>query len=316
MGGGTYSRDSWATTRSVRATMSTDDIYRQNRVGHIHASLDPKQIKVRESRDSQDSPLAVPILLVMDGTGSMGHYADYLARTGIGEAITRLQDRKPVANPHVAFGMVGDAIANDQAPLQVTQFEADNRIDQIVQDFWIEKRGGGNSSESYDLPWLFASRFVSADHIEKRNQKGFLFTMGDEPAPHFRYGAHSLEKVFGRGRVQGPITSEQMLAEAQKNWKVFHIIIEEGSQGKNRSTRTTWQHLLGPNALFLDDHKAMPALICAAMEYTEGRSLEEVLAGCGNDRASVERAFNIAASYNAQGDDFKFGMHEVSMYDD
>lgn len=315
MGGGSYSRDSWAETKSTRSAMSTDDIYRQNRVGRIHASLDPRKINMRESRDSQDSPKSIPILIAMDGTGSMGKYADYLARTGIGEAITRIQDRKPVQYPHVAFGMIGDAIAKDQAPLQVTQFEADNRIDQIIQDFWIEKRGGGNSSESYDLPWLFASRFVSADAIEKRGEKGYIFTMGDEPAPHFKYGSGTLARVFGDDRVQGPIRTSEMLAEAQKTWRVFHIIIEQGSQGRSQRTKPTWQKLMGANALFLDDHQAMPALICATMEYAEGKELEEVLQGCGNYRASVERAFNIAAEYSPQGDTTRLGAEEEA-YDD
>jgi hypothetical protein len=310
MGGGIYSRDAWAATSTARASMGESDIYKQSKLGRIHKDLDPRNIKVRESRDSQDSPQAVPVLLGCDGTGSMGKYALYLAKQGIGDLVTRLLDRRPIPYPHIGFMMIGDAIAGDQAPLQVSQLEADNRIDQVVEDFWIEKRGGGNSSESYDLPWYFAAKFVESDAWDKRQQKGYLITYGDEPAPHFKYGTRTLQRVFG-DRVQGPVRTSQMLDMAQEKFRVFHVIIEEGSYGRSADTKRTWQKLLGPNALFLDDHKALPELVVATIAFAEGMALEEVLAGCGNHRASVERAFNISAAYDAQGDTSDLGREET-----
>lgn len=313
MGGGTYSRDAWTSTKSARAFADTDTIFRQNRERRIHKDFDPSKIKFRESRDSEDSPESVPILLGMDVTGSMGVYADYLAREGIGILVGEILDKKPVKYPHVAFCAIGDAIAGDEAPLQVSQFEADNRIDQIVENVWIEKHGGGNSSESYDLPWYFAANFVQSDAWEKRQQKGYIFTYGDEPAPHFKYGSSTLSRVFG-DRVQGPVRTSQMLDAAQEKWRVFHVIIEEGRHGRSATTKRTWQKLLGPNALFLDDHKALPALIVATMCFAEGQSKEQVLDGCGNYRASVERAFAISEAYDAQSDTSDLGREE-SDYD-
>lgn len=49
-------------------------------------------------------------------------------------------------------------------------------------DIFLEKGGGGNSFESYDLPWYFAAKRTSIDCFEKRKKKGFLFTVGDENA--------------------------------------------------------------------------------------------------------------------------------------
>lgn len=310
MGGGSYSRDSWAETRTMRSSMGDNEIFKQNKLHQIHKDFDPSRIQYRESRDSEDSPQATPILLGMDVTGSMGNIASYLARTGIGLLVGKILDDKPVAYPHVAFCAIGDAIAKDRAPLQVSQFEADNRIDQLVENVWVEKRGGGNSSESYDLPWLFAARMVESDAWDKRQQKGYVFTYGDEPAPHFKYGSSTLARVFGDGRMQGPIRSSEMLKEAQAKFRVFHVIIEQGSQGRSSTTKRTWQKLLGPNALFLDDYEALPALIVATMAFAEGKTREEALAGCGNFRASVERAFAISESYDAQSDNTKFGADE------
>lgn len=315
MGGGTYSSDSWASTRSARAFADEGEIFKQQKLRAIHKNLDPRNIKVRESRDSEDSPEAVPVILACDGTGSMGQYAVYLAKDGIGALVGKMLDKRPIPYPHIAFAMLGDAIAGDSAPLQVSQFEADNRIDQIVEDFWIEKHGGGNNSESYDLPWYFAANFVQSDAWDKRQQKGYLFTYGDEPAPHFKYSTKTLARVFG-DRVQGPVRTSQMLDMAQEKWKVFHVIIEEGRCGRDAATKRTWQKLLGANALFLDNHKALPDLVVAAMEFAEGKELEEVLEGCGNFRASVERAFNISAAYDPQNDKSNLGPEESDDWND
>jgi hypothetical protein len=314
MGGGVYSRDTWAATATTRSMLGEREIFKQNVLHKIHASLDPSKIKVRESRDSEDSPQAVPVLLGCDVTGSMGNIAVYLAKEGIGELVGNILDKRPIPHPHIGFCAIGDAIAGDQAPLQVSQFEADNRIDQIVEDLWIEKRGGGNSSESYDLPWYFAANFVESDAWDKRQQKGYCFTYGDEPAPHFKYGTQTLRRVFGE-RVQGPVKTSQMLAAAQEKWKVFHVIIEQGSRGKSSETKRSWQKLLGPNALFLDDYKALPALIVATMEFAEGKSKEEALNGAGNFRSSVERAFNISEAYSPQGDNYSLGHEESDAWD-
>lgn len=311
MGAGRYSSDSWAATASTRSLLSADRIFTQNTLRQIHRDFDPKRITVRESRDSVDSPQATPILLGMDVTGSMGNIAEYLAKDGIGLLVGEILERKPVAHPHVAFCAIGDAIAGDKAPFQVSQFEADNRIDQMVENLWVEKRGGGNSSESYDLPWLFASRMVESDAWDKRQQKGYVFTYGDEPAPHFKYGSGTLARVFG-DRFQGPIRTSQMLKEAQEKFRIFHVIIEQGNSGRSSTTKRTWQKLLGPNALFLDDYKALPALIVATMAFAEGQSKDEALSGSKNFRASVERAFAISEAYDAQGDDTQFGVEEES----
>jgi hypothetical protein len=309
MGAGRYSSDTWAATASIRSAMPMDRIFTQNTLRKIHKDFDPSLIKFRESRDSADSPEAMPILLGMDVTGSMGDIAVYLAKEGIGLLVGAILKNKPVAYPHVAFCAIGDAIARDEAPFQVSQFEADNRIDELVEKVWVEKRGGANSSESYDLPWLFAARRVESDAWDKRQQKGYVFTYGDEPAPHFKYGSRTLRRVFGDG-MQGPIRSSEMLKEAQEKFRVFHVIIEQGSRGSSARTKITWQKLLGPNALFLDDFKALPALIVATMAFAEGKSKAEAMEDCGNFRASVERAFAISEAYNPQGDETAFGPEE------
>src|SRR5690606_5631209 len=81
----------------------------------------------------------------------------------------------------VLFLAIGDH-ETDSAPLQVGQFESgDAELDLWLTRTWLEGKGGANSGESYLLAWYFASKFTKLDSLDKRGQKGFLFTIGDEP---------------------------------------------------------------------------------------------------------------------------------------
>ena len=124
MGSGSFDSHAYFSFTSSTAGKATDDIYASRT---IHKDLDPKGVKLRESRDSADNPNATPLIVAIDVTGSMGILADVIAREGLGVLFTSILDRKPISDPHVMFMAVGDANC-DRAPLQISQFEADNRI--------------------------------------------------------------------------------------------------------------------------------------------------------------------------------------------
>ncbi len=95
MGQGTWDGKSRATYSSYSAStegLSTDEIYKER---NMHADLDPKGVKVRESRDSTENPESNPIIIGLDVTGSMGILADNIAREGLGIAFDSLLDKKP-----------------------------------------------------------------------------------------------------------------------------------------------------------------------------------------------------------------------------
>src|SRR5258708_62594 len=124
MGYGTFDPKTYAAFADTTRGKTTEQVYTSR---HLDSTLDPKGVKIRESRDSADNPQSTPLIVAIDVTGSMGILADVLARKGLGTLFNEIIDHKPITDPHVMFMAVGDAIY-DKAPLQVSQFEADNRI--------------------------------------------------------------------------------------------------------------------------------------------------------------------------------------------
>lgn len=272
MGSGTFDADAYRSFSASTSGKTTADIYS---AGSMHKNLNPKGVKVRESRDSADNPNSTPVIIAIDVTGSMGIIADVIAREGLGTLFNEILARKPITDPHLMFMAVGDANF-DSAPLQVSQFEADNRIVEQLTQIFLEHGGGGNNFESYNLPWFFAARHTEHDSLIKRGKRGYLFTIGDEEAPK----ALTKEQIkeFIGDDIEREMPPEEMLAEVQRMYDVFHIIIEEGSHARSHpdAVRNSWTNILGQHVIRLADHKKLAETIVSTIEVVEGRDAAEV----------------------------------------
>jgi len=275
-------RDWDSYTRTTRGR-SRGDLFRSR---GLNRDLDPKLINMRESRDSAHNPLSTPIIVAVDVTGSMGMLAETLVKRGLKPLFEEVLDRRPVTDPHVMAMAVGDAWC-DRAPLQVTQFEADISVARQIQDLWIEGGGGGNSYESYNLPWYFAANKTATDAWEKRRKKGYLFTVGDEPCPPVLEAEH-IRSILGEG-IQYDMPTEDVLAMAEHYYEVFHIVVEEGSYARSRLDQVmdSWLPVLGQRVLRLSDHKRLSEVIVSAIEVTEGRDANAVAASWSAGTGSV-----------------------------
>lgn len=250
MGWGSYSSDS----RSLRAVTlgfydkSPDDIFTQNKVGQIHESMVPSKALLREARDSENHPNSLPIIVALDLTGSMGQLPHELVKDGLPNMVGNMIQRG-INDPAILFLGIGDH-EYDRAPLQVGQFESgDEELDLWLTRTWIEGRGGGNAGESYLLAWYFAANHTVTDAFEKRGQKGFLFTIGDEPCLR-SLPKRVVQEIMGN-TVQSNFTDEQLLAAAQEKYNVFHLHMMQGSAG-HRSLGY-WENLLGQNCIKIDE---------------------------------------------------------------
>lgn len=245
-------------------------------------------MKVRESRDSADNPKSVPITLAVDVTGSMGILADTIVRKGLGIVVEGILERfKDDFNPHIQLMAIGDVHMGDRAPLQVTQFEADNRIVDQTTKIFLEHGGGGNGSESYHLAWYFAAFHIEHDSIEKRGKRGYLFTIGDESTPP-PLNRSEIHKVTGDS-VENDFDAKTLLELAQRKFDCYHIIVEEGYAGTNRnnSTHQAWRDLIGEKVIYMSDHQKLAEIIVSAIEVAEGRDADASAKKWGGMTANV-----------------------------
>jgi len=274
MGGGSLSSTAFRSYASSYVGKKTEEVFASKK---IDESLNPYGVKIRESRDSDDNPESNAIILALDVTGSMGILADNIAREGIKTICDEFLKRKPVANPHFMFQAIGDA-RHDKAPLQVSQFEADDRMIQQLVKIYIEHGGGGNDSESYDFAWYFAGTHTSIDCWEKRKKKGYLFTFGDESTPHGLTREH-IKEVLGED-VESDLTAKQCLALAEKMYYVYHVIIAEGDYPRHRGVdkvKDAWTNLMGQRAVVLSDYTKLAELVISLIQMNEGTDKNAVI---------------------------------------
>lgn len=292
MGSSRFDATTYASySKSTIVGKSTREIFTAN---NIKSEFDPKNITMRESRDSVANPESTAIIIGLDVTGSMGIVLDATIR-GLGTLMTEIYNRKPVTDPHIMCMGIGDVAANDRAPLQVTQFEADIRIAEQLKDIYLERGGGGNSSESYTLPWYFAAMRTDIDCFKERQKKGYIFTVGDECVPP-TLTSSELNRIGLYD--QQDYTAQELYNMASEKYNIFHIMVEEGNymRGRRQAVVDSWTDLLGQNAIAIADHTKLPEVIVSTIMRNEGMSDEDIVnAWEGNNSITdvIKRSLNI-----------------------
>lgn len=283
MGYGRWDSKDWDSYSSKTRGKSTSQIFNQS---SIKQSMDPRGITVRESRDSAKNPNSTPIILALDVTGSMGMIADNMAREGLGVLVEQILDRKPVTDPHIMVMGVGDAYF-DRAPLQASQFEADIRIAEQLKDIFLEKGGGGNQFESYNLPWYFAATKTDID-ATKHGRKGIIFTFGDEECPQVLEAKH-IKRVLGDD-VPKDISTKDLLKMVSQKYDVYHVVIEEGSHARHarKQVYDSWNKVLPPERIIsLKDHTKLSEVLVSVLEVHNGKDPKDVVKSWQGPTAKV-----------------------------
>ncbi|MDE6701486.1 MAG: hypothetical protein K2K10_10840, partial [Acetatifactor sp.] len=247
--------------------------------------LNPHGVKYRESCDSMDNPASTAIIFGLDVTGSMGYLSEEIAKGALNRTMLEIYDKTPVTNPHIMFQAIGDS-KSDSAPLQITQFEADIRIAEQLLDVYFEGRGGGNGGESYLLSWYFAARHTKIDCYDKRHEKGFLFTIGDERC-HETLDKEEILRVFGDTPAE-QCTAKELFAEASEKYEIFHIVMKAGSY-KYQKSGESWRSLIGNRAVELDpeDLDVLPELFVSLMQYARSGDAKTITAQWKGKAADV-----------------------------
>ncbi|MFG1945600.1 hypothetical protein [Nonomuraea sp. NPDC048826] len=273
MGSGIWSTDVYtAAARYRAATGASAFAYSDGGATTTHPALDPYGV-VRESRDSAEHPDSLAIAVLFDVTGSMGHVPRTLQRKLPG--LLGLLLRKEYArDPQIMFGAIGDAYC-DRAPLQVGQFESDNRMDEHLGRILLEGGGGGQKRESYELAMYFMARHTSIDCHEKRGRRGYLFIIGDE-LPYRRLDGTMARDLIG-DENPGDLRVETIVTEVTRKYDTYYILPAGASYAGDREVLREWRRLLGQNVLELDDLSA----VCETIALTVGLGEDAVDLGTG-----------------------------------
>lgn len=273
MGYGKYSLEDRTTRANTLgyATKSAQEIFVER---NINKEMNPNGVSIRESRDSDEHPESVSIIIGLDVTGSMGRVPHHLVKEGLPHMMSDIMD-KGINDPQILFLAIGDH-KYDKAPLQVGQYESsDELMDKWLTSVYLEGGGGGNHGESYFLAWYFAAYHTSIDCFEKRNKKGYLITIGDEPY-HKTISSKQLKDIMGNkpnpidpfneeewddDEVNDTITAKSLFEKAKEKYDIYHIHIHQTKEGKKESTVEEWYELLGDNLFVADNKEDVPGII-------------------------------------------------------
>lgn len=287
MGSGSYNTDTHAATAAFRASTGTSAFDYSDTTTRsvpraswtVNDRLDPKHKNgagpfegkiTRESADSDEHPNSLAIGVLFDVTGSMRRVPRDM-QTKLPELFGLILRKGYVEHPQILYGAIGDA-TSDRAPLQVGQFESDNRMDEDLEAILLEGNGGGGARESYELAAYFMARHTHIDCYEKRGKRGYLFIIGDEgfyPSVDRR----QVESIIGDDLDQS-LSSVEIFEELKAKFDVYIIRPVEGSY--NRGTPEgdniyeQWQKIFGQNVIDLEDASAVCETIALTIGIAEG----------------------------------------------
>lgn len=280
MGGGHWDSNVYASTTSRLIDNGTNFAYSNSTRSQsrdkwkAHESVDPLSVagptspfagrNMRESRDSAEHPNSTPIAVFFDETGSMG-YVPIQLQKDLTKLFDLLVDQGMAEDPQLMVGAYGDAEV-DQVPLQAGQFESDNRVDDALNNLFLEGNGGGNGHEHSALAWYYIANHTDTDNWNVRGKRGYLFTIGDEISG--RIPRKAIQKYCGDS-VEADVSPKQALAMANEQWNVFHIVIDNHTARYQGSVKF-YTDLLKGNCIVVENVDDIAEVIASVVGLFEG----------------------------------------------
>ncbi|BCM93927.1 hypothetical protein IAD21_05822 [Abditibacteriota bacterium] len=296
MGSGYFDASASATRAKVRAATGAtafthDAAARAGTAPLLHPTLDVTKKSRRESRDVPGKQPATPIMVWLDVTGSMSQIPGLLIQD-LSKLMKLVIDGKIVTDPQICFSAVGDA-TSDQVPIQVGEFEADDALaESHLSNIYLEGAGGGQSKESYELALWFAGNQVDTDAFEKRQEKGYLFIIGDE-AP-YKTVRRDLVKQYLGVSIDEDVSLKDAVAQASEKFHVF--IIRPGGTGHydSQDIQKAWAAVLPAERVIKQENwQDIAPLIAGTISVMSGESIDDTavaMKASGFDSNSVDAA--------------------------
>lgn len=273
MGKGNFSVASYTQAANTRAATGQADFAYTDSMRHkprnqrkAAPGLDVFDVKVRESRDSDEHPNSTPIVVLFDVTGSMQRVPVTLQKK-LGDLFGILERGDYVQDPQIMVGAIGDDVY-DTVPLQVGQFESDNRVDEQLREIYLEGGGGGDKREGYALAAHFINTRVETDAWDKRNKKGYVFLIGDELNKDELYSA-SISRWLGGDNTGENLNVGKVYEDLKEKWEVFYILPNLTGYYNDPEIGRHWNTLLGERFIKLEDPDTIAEFIATSISTHE-----------------------------------------------
>lgn len=270
MGNGTWSAKTYK-QRAQKRQQSGKDAFAYSQQAHqsgrweVHPTLDPYGLTFRESRDNDEHPASNSIMIALDVSGSMDRVVRGI-HGDLPQLLELLLDRGYVPHPQIMFSAFSNGTC-DRVPLQVGQFESDNRMDENLENMFLG--GGCDNRESAELALYVAARHTAIDCWEKRQRKGYLFIITDEMA-YDNVKRDEVNAILNAG-LEDNIPLKQIVAEAQQRYHVFVIIPVGASGGRDPKVYEHYKDLVGRQYVIqLEAPEDVSEVIALTIGLTEG----------------------------------------------
>lgn len=269
MGAGNFSTDAYRAAAAARRAAGAADFGHTatmratpRHLRRAARSVDAFRANAREARDSAEHPTSTPIAVLFDVTGSMGSVPVTLQRR-LPDLLGLLTRGGYATDPQILVGAIGDD-QYDAVPLQIGQFESDNRIDEQLRDLYLEGGGGGDRCEGYALAAHFLATRARLDSLERRGRKGYLFLIGDEKNKP-RLFAESIRRFIGDEAARDLDVTE-VYRRLEQSFHVYVIVPNLTSYYDEPWLEEHWRAIVGERFLKLED----PEEVCELIALTVG----------------------------------------------
>ena len=117
--------------------------------------------------------------------------------------------------------------------------------------------------------WEFLAHHTNIDAVNKRHEKGFVFTIGDSATIREDYINQTISRVNGDDTAYA--SREEILDKVRETFNVFHIMI--GTTNPH-NTKLLPGHTI---CISREDIAKIPELIISTIQMQKGKKLDDVL---------------------------------------
>ena len=219
--------------------------------------------------DRVETDSKYPLVIACDGTGSMGTFPEtifrklpFLDRHGVDDY---LPDAK------ISFAMIGDA-RTDRYPFQAQDFCRGTDMQEALNKLIIERGGGGNDKESYDLALLY---YLRNCELPAAIRPVFIMIC-DEGL--YNTVDPKWASTFAKTDIEKPMLTKTLFDEIKQKFSFYCVRKRYGTVTGDKMDRreanihNQWVELVGADRIaILDDPNRIVDVILGILAYETGK---------------------------------------------